>query len=267
MIRLLHIEFLKLRPYKPFWILSGLYAIIIVGMGLGSHGVVDWMSEQGANFQGILPSAMPIFDFDDLWQNLTFMGRFFFPVLAFLIVISINNEFSFNTMKQNVIDGMSKAEWLMSKVLLLLLVSVIAGLLHLFVGLYLGYQYSSVTEWDLVVKNISFVAAFTLQLMAFLSLGLLLTILIRKAILSFGILLILYFPLELIIRWLLPDVLDATHQFFPIKAILNIIDNPFPKYIFMDVNTHVNTSSVAILVAHVLGYWGLSFWILKKRDM
>ena len=267
MIRLLQIEFLKLKPYKPFWILSGLYAIIIIGMGLGSHGVVDWMSEQGANFQGILPSAMPIFDFDDLWQNLTFMGRFFFPVLTFLIVISINNEFSFNTMKQNVIDGMSKGEWLVSKVLLVLLVSVIAGLLHLFVGLYLGYQYSSVTEWDLVVKNISFVSAFTLQLTAFLSLGLLLTILIRKAILSFGILLILYFPLELIIRWLLPNVLDPLHQFFPIKAILNIIDNPFPKYIFMDVNTHVDGSAVAILLVHVLIYWGLSFWVLKKRDL
>lgn len=267
MIRLLQIEFLKLKPYRPFWILSILYAVIIVGMGIGSHGVVDWLSDLGADFQGILPSAMPLFDFDDIWQNLTFMGRFFFPILAFLIVISINNEFTFNTMKQNIIDGMSKMEWLASKILLLLIISVVAGLLHMLVGFYLGYQYSSVTEWDIVMKNIGFIPAFILQLMAFLSLGLLFTILIRKAILSFGILVILYFPLELIIRWALPDAFDSLHQFFPIKAILNLVENPFPKYIFMEVNTHVSGSAVAILIAHIIGYWGLSFWILKKRDL
>lgn len=267
MIRLLQIEFLKLKPYRPFWILSGLYGVILVGIGLGSHGFIDWLSDIGADFQGILPSAMPLFDFDDLWQNFTFIGRFLFPILAFLIVISVNNEFTFNTMKQNIIDGMGKLEWLMSKVLLLLIISLVAGLLHMLVGFYLGYQYSSVTEWDLVVKNIAFVPAFILQLMAFLSLGLLLTILIRKAILSFGILLILYFPLELIIRWALPDAFDPIHQFFPIRAILNVIENPFPKYLFMEVNTGISGTALAIIIVHILSYWGLSYWILKKRDL
>jgi len=240
--------------------------IIVVGIGLGSHEFVEWMSGKGADFNGILPSAMPIFDFDDLWQNFTFIGRFFFPVLAFLVVISINNEFSFNTMKQNIIDGMSRGEWLMSKILLVVLIAIIAGLLQMVMGFYLGYQYSSVTEWAIVAKNINFIPAFMLQLLAFLSFGLLLTVLIRRAVLSFGVLLILYFPLELILRWLLPDVLDGTHRFFPIKGILNVIDNPFPKYLFMDVNTRVDTSSVVILIVQILLYWGLSYWILKKRD-
>ncbi|MCB0738307.1 MAG: ABC transporter permease, partial [Bacteroidetes bacterium] len=158
MIRLLKIELQKLRPYKPFWILGGLYLLLMVGLSLSSHAILDWWSGLlGNGIQGILPIEMPIFDFVDIWQNLTWVGRFYLPVLGFLIVISVYNEINHNTLKQNIIDGMSRNEWVISKILLLLFISLVAGVAVLFSGLYMGSLHSSVTSYEYIVKNIAFV--------------------------------------------------------------------------------------------------------------
>jgi ABC-type transport system involved in multi-copper enzyme maturation permease subunit len=267
MIRLLKIEFLKLKAYKPFWILTLLYGAIIIGLGLWVPSFLDWWTEQGANFQGILPNNMPIFEFDDVWQNITFLGRFFLPLLAFLIITIVNNEFTFNTQKQNIIDGMSRLEWFASKLIFLLIIAAFATVLHFIVGYYLGSNYSSVQGSEYVLKNIAFIPAYTLQALSFLSLGMLIVILIRKSILSFGILLLLYWPGEQLIRYFLPDSLDGIHFLFPIKSMMNVIPNPFPKYIFMEADFNVDFQAAVIQIGYILLFWALSYFIIKKRDI
>lgn len=267
MIRLLKIEFAKLKSYWPFWLLLGLYVAMMLGLSLWVPSFLEWWSEQGANFQGVLPSTMPIFDFDEIWQNITFLGRFFFPILAFLVIIIFNNELTYNTLKQNIIDGMSRKEWLASKVLVLLAIVVIATLLQLFSGFYLGFNHSSVQGSEYIMKNIAFIPAYAIQLTFFLSLAMFITILVRKAILSFGILLLYYWPVEQLIRYFLPDALEPLHAFFPIKALLNVIENPFPKYIFMDVNIGISPQAVLIALVYIFILWLGSYLIIKKRDL
>ncbi|MFY0672379.1 MAG: ABC transporter permease [Bacteroidia bacterium] len=267
MIRLIKIEFLKLKAYKPFWILTILYAAIIIGLGLWAPSFLDWWSDKGASFSGILPNTMPIFEYDDVWQNLTFLGRFFMPLLAFLIITIVNNEFTFNTQKQNIIDGMSRLEWFGSKLIFLLIIVVFATFLHFIVGLYLGANYSSVQGAEYVFKNIAFIPAYALQALSFLSLAMLIVILIKKSILSFGVLLLLYWPGEQLIRFFLPDATESIHFLFPIKSMMNLIPNPFPKYIFMEADFNVDFQAVLIQVAYIIVFWTLSYFILKKRDI
>ena len=267
MNRLIKIEFLKLKAYWPFWILGGLYLVIIVGGGLLSKSIIDSMSSAGSNAQGMMLSSMPIFDFKDLWQNLTWSARFFFPLLAFLVVISTYNEINFNTFKQNVIDGLSRKEWLISKILLVIILSGIAGVLYLFVGLSLGFKNAPSAEWAYVFQNISFIPAVMLQTMAFLSLALLLTILLKRSLLSFGVLLVLYFPGEAIIRWMLPEVFDGIAQLLPIKGLLNVVHNPFTKYVGEEVQDFVSLKEVAIVLAQTFSYWFLSLWAIQRRDL
>lgn len=268
MSRLLRIEFLKLKSYWPFWILAGLYVFITVGGGLVSQLVIDGLSTGGSNAQGMMLSQMPIFDFKDLWQNLTWTGRVFLPVLAFLVVISTYNEINFNTLKQNIIDGMSRKEWLISKVLLLIILAVIASVLQLITGFIIGFKNAPSVEWDYAVQNIVFVPAFMLQVITFLSLALLLTVLLKRSILSFGVLLIFYFPGEVIIRWILPDTMEPLFNFFPIKGLLNLIHFPFDKYIGAEgVQDFVSFKEVVIAIAQTISYWLLSFWIIRRRDL
>lgn len=268
MIKLIRTEFLKLKPYWPFWILAGLYFLVVLGLSLSSKSLLDWWSEQGVKFGGILPSQMPIFDFVDIWQNLTWIGRYFFPLLAFLVIISINNEMTFNTLKQNIIDGMSRPKWVISKILLLVTIGISAGILHFLMGLLIGFQHSSVTDWDFIVMNLEFIPAYMLQLICYLSLAMLLTVWIRKSILSFGVLILLSFPIELLIREkLIPDSMEAILPFFPINGMAQVIHFPLPKYIFMEVQNYISFKEVAIAFGQTLLYWFLTFRIIKKRDL
>ncbi|MGB0430678.1 MAG: hypothetical protein ACPGLV_09410, partial [Bacteroidia bacterium] len=189
------------------------------------------------------------------------------PLLAFLIIIIANNEFTYNTQKQNIIDGMSRFEWIASKIIILLFIVAFATIIQFVVAFYLGANYSSVQETEYIIKNIAFIPAYALQVTSFLSLAFFIVILVRKSILSFGILLLFYWPGEQLIRYFLPDSTDSLHFLFPIKSMMNIIPNPFPKYIFMETDISVNLQASAISVFYIFLFWGLSYLITKKRDL
>lgn len=267
MKRLLTIEWLKLKRYPPFWILALVYTALLLGLALWVPAFIEWWTQQGAQFNGVLPSAMPLFDFVDIWQNITFLGRFFFPVLAFLVITSVNNEFTYTTYKQNVIDGLSRLEWLVSKIILVVVISIFSGVLMTVAGLYLGYNYSSVQSAEVVLANLAFIPAYVLQTIAFLSLALFITLVVKRSILSFGLLLVYYWPGEKLIRYFLGDIVSSAEDFFPVQAILNVVKNPFPKYIFAEVQTTVDMASVLIGICYIALYWSLSYYFLKKQDI
>ena len=119
MKRLLQIEWLKLKHYRPFWVLTGLYTIIISVIVIGVHFFFDYLKRQGADINGFDPTMFPFYDFPDIWQNITYAATWFKLFLAFIVVISIANEVTHRTLRQNIIDGMSKKDWLVSKLLLI----------------------------------------------------------------------------------------------------------------------------------------------------
>ena len=118
MTRLFEIEWLKLKNYRVFWILIIMYftgLIIVLSSGMF---LMQFFKNQGAEFSGIDPTIIPLYDFPDVWQNMTYVATFFKIILAFIVIISVTNEISYRTMRQNVIDGMSKWEFLKSKFIL-----------------------------------------------------------------------------------------------------------------------------------------------------
>lgn len=266
MRKIIRLEWLKLRKYRPFWILGLLLCIAILGLGLSAHSFVDMLTEDGMNFNGITPAMLPLFDFVDIWQNLTWFGRFVLPLPAFILVLSVANDYSFRTLKQGVIDGLSPAEWLASKLILVLILTLISTLLFLIVGLYLGFQYSPVTSLDFILIKIEFLGAYALQSFLFLCFALFVTILVRKSIVSFAIVLLWYFPIELLLREFLRYKLDWDLNWMPMKSITGLIDLPFPKYIFMEVESSVDSWNAFKAILYSIGFVILSFITLKKRD-
>ena len=119
MLRIIQLEFLKLRHYKPFWIILGLFTLCYFLVGIFVKKVIDWMMAEGA-FDGDLDIfkkvGIPIFDFVDIWQNMGYLTFIFKWVLAFVVIISVCMEFANKTIRQNIIDGLSRREYLYSKI-------------------------------------------------------------------------------------------------------------------------------------------------------
>ena len=142
MSRLLTIEWLKLKHYKAFWILILMYAIGVSIICSSGMFLLEFLKSKGADFDGIDPTIIPLYDFPDVWQNITYIASFLKVILAFLIVISISNEITYRTLRQNVIDGLSKKEFLGSKLLLILAISIMSILLLFIIGISTGLALS-----------------------------------------------------------------------------------------------------------------------------
>jgi hypothetical protein len=135
MIRSLKLEWLKVKHYRVFWVLMIMYLVALLIIASAGGLFLEWLKRMGADFQGIDPTMLPIFDFPDVWQNIAYLGSYVKIFAAFIVIISVNNDLTYNTLRQNVIDGISKKEYIMSKMSMIISMALVSTL-FLFVAVY-----------------------------------------------------------------------------------------------------------------------------------
>ena len=86
-----------------------------------------------------------IFNFPFIWHFNTFIAALFKFFLAVVIVSMISNEYSNRTLKQNLIDGLSKKEFIASKVIMVAAFSALSTLFVFVISAILGALYSDYT--------------------------------------------------------------------------------------------------------------------------
>jgi len=274
MIKAFQLEWLKIRNYKVFWILLGLYLLALVI--ISSFGVffLEWLKAQGADFEGIDPTIIPIYDFPDIWQNTTYLASFLKVLLAFIVIISVNNDQSYLTLRQNVIDGISKKEFLMSKLMLIVFLALTSACFLFLAGLINGSIYSHVQGVTYIFSELEFLAAYCYDIIVYCTLAFLLTLLIKKT----GFVIIVLFLYTMMFEPILAAVFEFNNYFegslweamvpyFPIKSLNNLIPVPFPRYFFQEIVDDVPMNAVAISTVWLSFYLGSIYFLLSRRDL
>jgi len=270
MTRLLSIEYFKLRHSKYFWVLMVLFLIFLLAVPFGSKVFIDYLGSMGESIAGgINIGTLPIFDFVDIWQNLVYIYRLFSIFLGFIVVISISNEFSYGTIKQNVIDGLSRREFWLTKITFIVANAAIVSLCALLVGLIMGFVWSPVTDFEFIIKNIEFIAAYFLHLIGFQLFCLTIALLIKRSGITIALMIFYIYVIEPILTAILEYEYKLTTlaNLFPVRAIGNIIPNPFPKYILRETQTFIGTTDTLILCGYIVVFLFLSYRMLTKRDL
>ncbi len=270
LLRIIELEYFKFRHYRPFVIILGLYIMCFVLAAFSVKGLLDWFMsmEQNDEFiQYFLKMGIPLFDFVDLWQNLGWLATIFKWIPAFIIINSVTIEYSQKTIKQNIIDGLSKREFLASKVALVMVMSLGSALLFLLLGLFLGFLYSPVTGLSYILENIEFVAAYGLEVFAFLCMALFASFLIQRS----GITIILFLLYTSFIEPILTAILQHHYKvdvwYFPVEAINLLIRFPFSKYVLSYTDDQVVMRDVFVSLGWAAIFIALSYWILKRKDL
>lgn len=266
MVRLIRLEYLKLRHNKAMWVLLGLYLVAIVGISFGAGYILQVLADNGVEYRGIDPTVFPIYDFDDIWQNLAYLGYFFNVFPAFLIVISITNEFANKTHRQNIIDGLSRTEFFLSKLSFAAFLSLLSGLFLLMIGLLLGFMHSDVLGTEAIFSNMVFAPVHALQLFLYFLFAMLLSLIIRKSGITIVLLLMYTVILEPILTATLGYWYPGTEDFLPLHAISNLVHFPFPKYFLRYVQDYLAIKELAIAVGWGVIFTTGIFLFLKKRD-
>ncbi|MCX6305585.1 MAG: ABC transporter permease subunit [Bacteroidetes bacterium] len=276
MIKLLKIEFKKILTYKIFWILTGLYFLFLT---LGLLMAEFMINKQVDNFNSRLPIPFPhvtIYFFPWIWQNLAFFATIRYVLIfpAIVIIILITNEFTFKTIRQNMINGMSKAEFLASKLLIILLISLIMTILLTIGTLVLGISHTSDLTLSLVLDKSTFMIGFFITMLTLQVYALFFGFLLRNTGLSIALFTLYLFIVEPILYYFLKSPLvfeNNISPYLPLNAVLRVTEYPNIQVLknMMGINLQDSISFAACCIP--LGYAavmiGITYWVLLKRDL
>lgn len=268
MVHLLKIEFKKMVSYRTFWVVCGLYFGIMILTTASGMEFLKWLNSKGAQLfgQGLDITRVPLYHFPDVWQNLTYVSGYFKIMLGIMVVISVTNEFTYRTIRQNIIDGMSRWEFLFSKILMNVLLSLASVVSVFLIGLITGLIYTPDIVFADIFRDLSFFIAYFLEVFSFLSYSLMMGILVQRSGLTIIILLISRF-IEFLFKLNIPDSAEGIRNGFPMESISNLVPMPFPKYVMLEIQDYVSWSSVliALVWAGLFNYF--AYLKLKKSDI
>lgn len=267
MLHLLRIDLKKLTSYRTFWIICGLYFLTLGMTTASGMEFLKWLQSKGAEFGAdINIDRVPLYHFPDVWQNLFYISGFFKLVLAFLVVISITNEFTYRTIRQNIIDGMSREQFLLSKIGTNVLLSLMSVAMMILIATVTGLIYSPELNIADIFTDLEFIPAYFLEVFAFLSYALMLGLIIQRSGLTI-VILFLSHMIEAIIKANIDDEVPWLIQFFPMESMTNLIHMPFARYVFQEIQDYVSMTSVAIALAWTFLFNYFGYLKLKKSDI
>jgi ABC-type transport system involved in multi-copper enzyme maturation permease subunit len=268
MLQLLQIDLKKLTSYRTFWVVCGLY-FLTLGFGAASGmEFLKWLARTFEKFgqDNLNIERIPLYHFPDVWLNLIWVGGLLKVLLGIMVVISVTNEFAYRTIRQNIIDGLSRWEFLQSKILTNILLSLMSVTMLFVIGLGTGMIYSPSIEFDKIVTDLEFFPAYFLEIFFFLSFAMLISMLIQRSGLTI-ILLLLAQMLEAIVKANLDDYVPSVIPFFPMQSIWDLIAFPFPRYAFQEIHDFIDPLTTGIVIFWTILFNYLSYWKLKRADI
>ena len=279
MKRLISIELQKIWKNKASRILTISYFVLLsfialiasIKFNIGSFQL--HIAEQG------------IFNFPYIWHFNTYIAALLKFFLAIVIVSMMANEYSYGTLKQNLIDGMSKQEFITSKFLTVVLFALGSTVFIFTMSLILGISFSSYNEIDIIFSDLEYLLAYFIKLTAFFAFCLFLGILVKRSAFALGFLFV-WSIIEGIIRGVLsfkifPDGKTAENitQLLPLQSMSNLIEEPFSRLsVIKSIETtiggaakirdyDVHFTSILIVCVWTVIFVLSSYKLLAKRDL
>ncbi|MBE0638639.1 MAG: hypothetical protein IH598_08965 [Bacteroidales bacterium] len=272
-MKLLLIEWEKIRNYRAFWLMVALYLFVLISAVIGLPAFFNYMTDKtNASVVTKLFTRL-LLSFPDVWQNIAFFAglrAFIKVVLAILVVILISNEFSFLTIRSNIINGLSRKHFLLAKIELVFMLSLLSTLVLFLSGLYLGFVNTPTITFSQLFSRIYFLPAYFVELFTYLTFAMMIRILIRKT--GFAIIaLLFYIMVEPIIQYYTPDQFD---KFLPLNAMNHLVWSVNTSSVSIktpEINFTLQESialtDLAVCLAYAVFFTGIIWFYLKRKDL
>ncbi|WP_138433782.1 ABC transporter permease [Winogradskyella algicola] len=281
MLRLLNIELFKLWNNKSSRVLIILSFVLPFTIAFITSIKID------LGFIRLDPSEYGIFNFPFIWHWNTYFASIFKMFFALVAISMISNEYNYRTLKQNLIDGLSKKEMILSKFYVILAYALVSTVGVFIMSIIIGSIYSTYTEASIVFTDLEYLLAYFLKLVGFFSFCLFITLLVKRSVFSIGIIIILS-AIEWIsyayMRWEVYEnqaqeigynFAEGISQFFPLMSLYNLIEQPMVRYatrinpedIGLIHDYTVQWQEILIVIVWTALFIFLSYRLLKKRDL
>lgn len=266
MTRLFRIELIKISSNAAFWVLTCLHIGIILLIILSGQFFLKTVSVNGESIANLIdPKAIPLYQFPDIWHNVTYVAAYLKFILAIFIIISITNEISYDTLRQNVMNGLSRVDFMISKYYLIVVLALGSTFFVFLTALILGLINTPNVEAGDLIKYSGFIPAYLILLIAYLIFAVFIGLLIKRTGLAMGLMFLYTLIIEPVIALRIKT--DWIKGLFPIKAINNLIHMPFGKYALREIQDYVSAKEIVIVLIYMVLFTWLIYLLLRKRDL
>src|SRR5271170_1447087 len=136
MLNIVKIEWLKIKRYPAFWWVMGITALTYPGINFMFYRIYLQIigNENRAHelFKALLGNP---FGLPEAWRTVAYFSSLFIFIPAIVIIMLITNEYSYKTNRQNIIDGWSRTEFMLAKMIDVVLLTALITLLYATVAL------------------------------------------------------------------------------------------------------------------------------------
>lgn len=283
-MRLLQIELKKLIGNKSFWVFSLIFLVFLPVIVILIPGMI------GGEMNGIELYPMMPKSYETSWYYTCWVSSWFSMfILAFVLIYHVSNEYAYRTVRQNVIDGLSRNDFIKGKLFLLLFLAVLATVYVFIIGMFAGIFFESKPPVDSDLLSSFFQAGaepvavdfgnffdgiqnlfgFFLQIMAYFSFALFLGFLIKKGALA----ILIYFAsfiVEMIIgAQLTANEIGGIYRYFPLNSFSRILPNPNFQALFSGISSpsSINWLNILIVIVYIATFIFLTRLVFLKRDI
>jgi len=272
MFHIIRTEWLKIKKYPAFWWVMGITALTYPGINyMFINEYKNIVAKKDASGQVVKALMGDPFMFPEGWHTVAFFSSFFIFIPAIVVIMLITNEYSYKTNRQNIIDGWSRRDFIVGKLIDVIIMSALVTLLYLIVALIIGIVSTSdpgVSYWSMSY----YVGLFALQTFAQLSFAFLVGLIVKRSLIAlasftFYFLIaepmatgLLEFKLHSKLGRFLP--LEVSDRLIPRPAFLSKFNEAAYKEALDGIKYHVFYTIIFLVLL-----WSFCFWLNKRRDL
>ncbi len=261
MLQLLKIEWLKVKNYRTFWILSTLYLLSIWGINYIVY-VIQWKiyHDKNAGDAAKLFLGGPPYAFPKVWAMTSYVSSFLLFIAGLLIIIIVTNEFSFKTHRQNIIDGQTRTQFIVTKLVCGVVVALVSTLFVFLTAMFFGLTAESS---DFSFENFQYIFYFFLQALSYCWLAVFFSLLFKRSGISIGVFFLYTIVLENVLVQALNHYANGSGKYLPIQSSDELLPLPFLEKVQQQISPNeVNTT---LQLALVLVYLAAYFFFSKRK--
>lgn len=297
--QILKTEYLKLKGNTSFKVFSIFFlvflpVIIFTVPTFVEHGM------NGLNSFPFLPR-----DYETTWYFTAYLASWFsLFILAFVLIFHITNEYTYKTVRQNIIDGYSRSDFFKSKLYMLLAIAIIAtvyvGLVGLSASWYFqtfsvaeGFDYSSLQKMggDLSALSDMFnganqemvevefydslwdgslaVVSYFVQILAYLIFAMFIAFSLKRGATSVIVYIGAFLVEKIVGAQFLSQDLEVISENLPLYSFSQVLPNPELTELVTGLESveTLNTTYVILSVVYMVLFLILTRWIFSRRDV
>lgn len=261
MLKLLKIEWMKVKGYTGFRVFTILYFFAMIGINLIGFYINERITEAVAAVpMGEMLTGTP-FSFPNVWQTTTWLNSWllYFPGILFILLMT--NEFNFRTHRQNIIDGMNRKGFINVKFLMAFLFALAGTLMNALMALIIG-GFAKVGTFSFAGSE--YILYGFIQLLVYTWFALILAVLLRKS----GVAIIVFFLFGLIFENILVGLINHKMElspagyFMPLQVADSLVDVPLG---FFKNIMYQKAPSRYLLIACSLAYAGIYYFFARRK--